>query len=176
MLKIWMSNSNIWEGTERNSFKKWKSRKQSLSNHLSGLDLGILSDHHCSEELTKGTMSSSRHTHVNTHTHCEWSQPGFEPNRLFTPRWGPNNPKESNESCWNGHRQENGNQKKQLAPANNPWMTCCPSNSVWLSCFLAPCWPLCLSRLSFCRSETVLHQFCCPAPEHPEADTSGSSR
>uniref|UniRef100_H3DPG7 IQ motif and SEC7 domain-containing protein 3 n=1 Tax=Tetraodon nigroviridis TaxID=99883 RepID=H3DPG7_TETNG len=26
------------------------------------------------------------------------------------------------------------------------------------------------------RSETVLHQFCCPAPEHPEADTAGSSR
>ncbi|KAF0041160.1 hypothetical protein F2P81_007058 [Scophthalmus maximus] len=25
------------------------------------------------------------------------------------------------------------------------------------------------------ESEIVLHQFCCPAPEHPEADTTGSS-
>uniref|UniRef100_A0A3B3D5H5 IQ motif and Sec7 domain ArfGEF 3b n=1 Tax=Oryzias melastigma TaxID=30732 RepID=A0A3B3D5H5_ORYME len=29
--------------------------------------------------------------------------------------------------------------------------------------------------LFFCRSETVLHQFCCPAPEHPEADATSSS-
>uniref|UniRef100_A0A3B4UH67 IQ motif and Sec7 domain ArfGEF 3 n=1 Tax=Seriola dumerili TaxID=41447 RepID=A0A3B4UH67_SERDU len=34
------------------------------------------------------------------------------------------------------------------------------------------CRSLALARKS---SETVLHQFCCPAPEHPEADTTGSS-
>ncbi|XP_040018054.2 IQ motif and SEC7 domain-containing protein 3 isoform X1 [Gasterosteus aculeatus] len=37
----------------------------------------------------------------------------------------------------------------------------------------ALCHSLALSRKS--ESETVLHQFCCPAPEHPEADTTGSS-
>ncbi|MED6287227.1 hypothetical protein CHARACLAT_014184 [Characodon lateralis] len=36
------------------------------------------------------------------------------------------------------------------------------------------CRSLTLARKS--ESETVLHQFCCPAPEHPETDTSGSSR
>ncbi|XP_041651967.1 IQ motif and SEC7 domain-containing protein 3 [Cheilinus undulatus] len=35
------------------------------------------------------------------------------------------------------------------------------------------CRSLALARKS--ESETVLHQFCCPAPEHPEADTTGSS-
>ncbi|XP_069567273.1 IQ motif and SEC7 domain-containing protein 3 isoform X2 [Brachyistius frenatus] len=35
------------------------------------------------------------------------------------------------------------------------------------------CRSLALARKS--ESETVLHQFCCPAPENPEADTSGSS-
>ncbi|XP_053741628.1 IQ motif and SEC7 domain-containing protein 3 isoform X2 [Synchiropus splendidus] len=35
------------------------------------------------------------------------------------------------------------------------------------------CRSLALARNS--ESETVLHQFCCPAPEHPETDTSGSS-
>uniref|UniRef100_UPI0037E9771A IQ motif and SEC7 domain-containing protein 3 n=1 Tax=Semicossyphus pulcher TaxID=241346 RepID=UPI0037E9771A len=35
------------------------------------------------------------------------------------------------------------------------------------------CRSLALARKS--ESETVLHQFCCPAPEHPEADNSGSS-
>eukprot|EP00066_Takifugu_rubripes_P016016 XP_011605282.1 PREDICTED: IQ motif and SEC7 domain-containing protein 3 [Takifugu rubripes] len=35
------------------------------------------------------------------------------------------------------------------------------------------CRSLALSRKS--ESETVLHQFCCPAPEHPEADATGSS-
>ncbi|XP_021177849.2 IQ motif and SEC7 domain-containing protein 3 isoform X1 [Fundulus heteroclitus] len=35
------------------------------------------------------------------------------------------------------------------------------------------CRSLTLARKS--ESETVLHQFCCPAPEHPETDPSGSS-
>ncbi|XP_056273642.1 IQ motif and SEC7 domain-containing protein 3 isoform X2 [Pseudoliparis swirei] len=35
------------------------------------------------------------------------------------------------------------------------------------------CQSLALARNS--ESENVLHQFCCPAPEHPEADTTGSS-
>ncbi|XP_059191438.1 IQ motif and SEC7 domain-containing protein 3 [Centropristis striata] len=35
------------------------------------------------------------------------------------------------------------------------------------------CRSLALARKS--ESETVLHQFCCPAPEHPEADNSGSA-
>ncbi|KAA8590163.1 hypothetical protein FQN60_014097 [Etheostoma spectabile] len=34
---------------------------------------------------------------------------------------------------------------------------------------------LCRSLAKKSESETVLHQFCCPAPEHPEADTTGSS-
>ncbi|KAM4573149.1 IQ motif and SEC7 domain-containing protein 3 isoform 1-T1 [Odontesthes bonariensis] len=35
------------------------------------------------------------------------------------------------------------------------------------------CRSLTLARKS--ESETVLHQFCCPAPEHPEVDTTGTS-
>ncbi|KAL3966885.1 IQ motif and SEC7 domain-containing protein [Sarotherodon galilaeus] len=35
------------------------------------------------------------------------------------------------------------------------------------------CRSLALARKS--ESETVLHQFCCPAPEHPETETTGSS-
>nr|XP_046251063.1 IQ motif and SEC7 domain-containing protein 3 isoform X3 [Scatophagus argus] len=35
------------------------------------------------------------------------------------------------------------------------------------------CRSLAVARKS--ESETVLHQFCCPAPEHPEADTTGST-
>ncbi|XP_034443151.1 IQ motif and SEC7 domain-containing protein 3 isoform X2 [Hippoglossus hippoglossus] len=34
---------------------------------------------------------------------------------------------------------------------------------------------LCRSLARTSESEIVLHQFCCPAPEHPEADTTGSS-
>ncbi|XP_062246006.1 IQ motif and SEC7 domain-containing protein 3 isoform X2 [Platichthys flesus] len=34
---------------------------------------------------------------------------------------------------------------------------------------------LCRSLAKQSESEIVLHQFCCPAPEHPEADTTGSS-
>uniref|UniRef100_A0A3P8V0X6 IQ motif and SEC7 domain-containing protein 3 n=1 Tax=Cynoglossus semilaevis TaxID=244447 RepID=A0A3P8V0X6_CYNSE len=44
-----------------------------------------------------------------------------------------------------------------------------------LDCLLFSLSSVLSSSLSFYRSEVVLHQFCCPAPEHPETDIAGES-
>uniref|UniRef100_A0AAQ5ZVL3 IQ motif and SEC7 domain-containing protein 3 n=1 Tax=Amphiprion ocellaris TaxID=80972 RepID=A0AAQ5ZVL3_AMPOC len=64
-----------------------------------------------------------------------------------------------------------GSLPEHLATANNNQMIGCPSKSVHYTAWFLLFADLFCSRLSFCRSETVLHQFCCPAPEHPETDT-----
>lgn len=69
------------------------------------------------------------------------------------------------------------NIKGNMETKEEPINSCCLSIFVGLPCFLRLLLtsPTLLSA-PFYRSETVLHQFCCPAPENPESDTTALSR